>query len=173
MTTLRPARFSDYLAISKLHAESWRQNYRHILSDYYLENEVEQERADTWYKRLQSPAKNQCVTIALLQEDMAGFSCLLLDDDPVFGSLLDNLHVSKPFQKTGIGRKLIHHCAKTICEKAGKASMYLWVYESNTNARKVYERLHAENFETVEKQNDDGTISNTCRYIWEDISVLL
>ena len=173
MIKLRQAQFFDHAAIAKLHAESWRQNYRGILSDEYLDNEVEKDRLDTWYRRLKSPGENQLVTMAILDETIAGFCCVFLNDDPVFGSLIDNLHVSINLQKSGIGKMLVKDCAKSICSKAGNKKMYLWVYESNKNARIAYERLGGTNFETTEKKNEDGTISKTCRYIWDDVSKLL
>jgi len=56
---LRPAKFSDHIAIAKLHADSWRQNYRGICSDRFLKDEVDQNRLKGWHKKLSSPATNQ------------------------------------------------------------------------------------------------------------------
>ena len=169
MIKLRQAQFSDYSAIAKLHAENWRQNYRGILSDEYLDKEVEKDRLDTWYGRLKSPVENQLITIAASDDSIVGFCCVFLNDDPVFGSLIDNLHVSMNWQKSGIGKILVKESAKKICDKADTRKMYLWVFESNKNARIVYERLGGTCFETIDKKNEDGTISKTCRYIWDDV----
>jgi GNAT superfamily N-acetyltransferase len=173
MIALRPAQFPDYTSIAKLHAESWRQNYRGIYNDNFLDNEVEQNRSDTWHKRLKFPDPNQYVTVAVFNEGIVGFSCILLNDDPAFGSLLDNLHVLSDLQNTGIGRSLMKDCAKTILNKANNNKMYLWVYEVNKNARAVYERLGGTCYEIAVKQNEDGTHSSTCRYIWNDVSALI
>ena len=170
MTKLRPAELSDFKAIAKLHTDNWRKNYRGILTDNYLDNEVEKDRLDTWYRRLQSPSENQIVTIATLDNILAGFCCVYLDDDPIFGSLIDNLHVSSNLQRSGIGKILVIDCAHKIYDKSGNKKMYLWVFESNTNARIAYERLGGTNFETIEKGNPDGTQSKTCRIIWDDIT---
>jgi hypothetical protein len=51
--------------------------------------------------------------------------------------------------------------------------MYLWVYETNTNARKFYERVGATLFETSQKQHEGGTISLACRYVWEDVPAII
>lgn len=173
MIKLREAQFPDYRLIAKLHSTSWQKSYRGILSDAFLDHEVEQERNDAWFKRLQFPTTNQQVTIATNNENMVGFSCILLDDDPDFGSLLDNLHVSITMQKSGIGKLLMKDCARTVYEKGSSNKMYLWVYESNTNARTFYERLEGKKFETIKTQNPDGTRSPVCRYIWNDVSKLL
>ena len=170
--TLRPAELSDFKAIATLHAENWQKNYRGILSDHYLDHEVGKDRLDTWYRRLSSPGENQIVTIATLDNIFAGFCCVYLDDDPIFGSLIDNLHVSSHLQRSGIGRILVMDSAHKIYDKAENKKMYLWVFESNKNARMVYERLGGTNFETIEKGNPDGTSSKTCRIIWDDLTKL-
>jgi len=172
MIELRLANFTDYLAIAKLHAESWRQNYRGIFSDAYLDNKVETERLEFWHKRLTSPMVNQRVCLALQNETIAGFSCLYLDDDPAFGSLLDNLHVSESCQQSGIGRLLICNCAKTVLHEGNIKKMYLWVFETNHKAKRFYDHLGGRNIQSVEKQNADGTKSNACRYVWDDVSRL-
>ncbi len=173
MITLREARFSDHAAIAKLHADNWRQHYRGILSDHYLDNEVEKERLDTWYQRLRSPAENQFITMAMLEGNIAGFCCVYLNDDPVFGSLIDNFHVATNNQRSGIGKMLIRESAKKVYDKADTPKMYLWVFEANKNARIVYERLGGTCYETIDKENEDGTVSKTCRYTWDDVSKLL
>ncbi len=170
MIKLRPAELSDFEAIAKLHVDNWRTNYRGILSDDYLDNKIDKDRLDTWYNRLSSPGKNQIVTIATQDDIFTGFCCLYLDDDPVFGSLIDNLHVSSNLRRSGVGKRLVLDCAGKVYHKAQNKKMYLWVYEANTNARIVYDRLSGRNFETIEKENPDGTRSKTCRIVWEDVT---
>jgi len=173
MVILRDAQFSDHTAIAKLHAENWRQHYRGILSDNYLDNEVNEDRFDTWYKRLESPVQNQQVIVAVINNGIVGFSCVFLDDDPVFGSLLDNLHVATQLQKTGVGKLLMQECAKKIRDYADIKKMYLWAYELNKNARKVYEHLQGKCFEIIETRTEDGTNKKVCRYTWDDLSALI
>ncbi len=120
------------------------------------------------FQRLQSPAENQHTTVAVLDNAIVGFCCVFLDDDPVFGSLVDNLHVSPKQQKSGIGKMLLKECAQWISDHSTNRKMYLWVYDANTNAKAVYEQLGGMLFERVERTNDDGTRAMSCRYIWND-----
>ena len=170
---LRPAQSSDYTAIARLHAESWRHAYRGILSDQFLDHDVHRERTELWQQRLGSPAGNQRVIVATTDEQIMGFACIFLDDDPVYGTLLDNLHVSLQRQRTGMGKLLMQDCARIIQQEAVHQKLYLWVYESNTNARGMYERLGGQHAETVEKVNEDGTVARACRYVWEDVASLI
>jgi ribosomal protein S18 acetylase RimI-like enzyme len=172
MITLRPAIFSDYAAIASLHAQSWQQTYRGIFSDHFLDHAAEKDRTEIWHNRLLHPHSNQVVTLAIQNEIIVGFSCLYLNDDPLLGSLLDNLHVSPFFQQAGIGRMLLRNCATTILENANNHKMYLWVFELNQNARRVYEHLGGANVSTEEKQNPDGTSARICKYVWNNVASL-
>lgn len=173
MIKLIDAQLSDYANIAKLHADNWKRDYRGILSDHYLDNEVYADRLTTWYQRLHQPAENQIITVALSGTDIVGFCCTLLNDDLLFGSLIDNLHVSQSMQKCGIGKLLIKDAAGTIAKKALTRKMYLWVYEANANARRMYEHLGGANFETLTKTGSDGTAARTCRYTWEDVGEII
>jgi GNAT superfamily N-acetyltransferase len=169
---LRPAQFSDYPAIANIQAQSWQKNYRNILSDQFLDEEVEKERLAFWHKRFLSSPATQQVMLATDYQNIVGFSCLYLDYDPHYGSLLDNLHIRQEFQNSGIGKMLIQNCAETVLQKAKTPKMYLWVYEANVNARKVYGHLGASHLYTIKKLTEDGTEARVCKYLWEDVSSL-
>ncbi len=173
MIKLRNAFSEDYTGISKLHADSWQISYRGILSDDFLDNRVHQTLEATWLNRLKSPAENQHTIIAIKDNVMAGFACIFFNDDEVYGSLMDNLHVSLGSQNQGIGKMLVKNCAETICNNTDNHKMYLWVYEANEKARNVYSRLGGTTNETIEKPNMDGTTAFVCRYIWEDVALII
>lgn len=173
MFELRSAPFSEYAAIAKLHAESWRKSYRGIMSDHFLDGEAEKELIKMWQIRLASPSPNQLVTVAVQKEIIVGFSCIYLDDSATLGTLLDNLHVSGDAQKSGVGSALIKNCAKLIFEKGSICKMYLWVFDANQNAKQFYARLGGNNMETIKKQNVDGTEANICKYYWDTILFLI
>jgi ribosomal protein S18 acetylase RimI-like enzyme len=173
MLELRDAVYSDYPAIAKIHADNWRQYYRGIYSDDFLDNLVKQERLGVWQQRLSKIEEGQKITVAIADGIVAGFSCLYIDEDQFFGSYLDNLHVSADHQKSGIGKQLLHECAGRIIGTASTRKLYLWVYEANQGARRVYEHLGAVHFETCIKQTKDGKTARTCRYCWTDVGLLI
>lgn len=173
MLYLRPATTEDYKPIAVLHAVNWQHTYRGILSNQYLDDEVTEERIKFWKERLEQPAANQITTVAMMNDTIVGFSCLILNDDAQYGTLLDNLHVSVNQQKNGVGKLLMQDGAKIILAKASNHKMYLWVFETNVNARMFYERIGGICKETVIHNNNDGTKANTCRYVWEDVNIFL
>lgn len=145
MMTIRDATEKDVAAIAELHAESWRSNYRNVLSDEYLEKHVHQERLTVWQERF-SPAwqKAMFVMVAKANSTLAGFVCVFPDEDAVFGSFLDNLHVVPALTGQGIGRKLLSEAAKRLVASGSRAGLYLWVLEQNERALRFYERAGAQ-----------------------------
>ena len=170
MLQLRIAGYNDFIAISQLHAQSWKVAYRGILSDHYLDYEVDAERLKYWTSRRDDIPANQQIIVAEIDNKIIGFSCFYLDDSDEFGSLIDNLHVLQPYQKTGAGRELMKASAETIERLAISRKMYLWVFEANTNARAFYERVGGNCFETVDKSHEDGSVARVCRYVWKNVS---
>jgi ribosomal protein S18 acetylase RimI-like enzyme len=169
---IRDASPSDCIAIAALHAANWRQYYRGIYSDYFLDNEVEQERLAVWQQRFSAPTANQQVIVATAGDVVLGFACLFLDEDPFWGSLLDNLHVSGLAQRSGIGKRLLQECAARILMGAKSTKLYLWVYQANEAARRVYEHLGASHVATEEQVTKDGVRAMACRYAWKDVTPL-
>jgi ribosomal protein S18 acetylase RimI-like enzyme len=173
MVEIRTAIVSDYPAIARIHSDNWRLNYRGIYSDSFLDNQVEQERLKVWCTRMTCPAKDQKVRVATTDGLIIGFSCLYLNEDAVFGSYLDNLHVSKTNQRMGIGKMLLQDCARAIAAEGDNKMLYLWVYEANAPARQLYERLGAAHVETIEKHAEDSSKAQVCRYFWPDLPAIL
>jgi GNAT superfamily N-acetyltransferase len=172
MISIQVATHRDHIAIAALHAESWKQNYRGIYTESYLANGVDEDRKNTWHKRLSEPAVNQRAIMAIDAGELIGFACVFLDNDPGYGSLLDNLHVSSGKKNTGVGKMLMKACADLIAREALSQSMYLWVYEVNTNARNFYDRLGADNLGVQSLQNKDGSFAPACRYVWKDVGLI-
>ncbi|WP_336518237.1 GNAT family N-acetyltransferase [Pollutibacter soli] len=166
MVNVRLANIDDYLPVARLHTKSWQENYRGIYSDFFLDNEVEDNRIEVWYERFHQPSTNQFIFIAENERELAGFSCIYLDDDPNYGSLVDNLHVCADFRKKGVGRILLNECGMKTLSAAKVKRMYLWVFENNYKAIAFYERMNGALVETVEKENEDGSKALVRRYCW-------
>jgi GNAT superfamily N-acetyltransferase len=110
----------------------------------------------------------------LLAEDIegiAGFACAYLHEDAHWGTLLDNLHTTPTRKGQGIGTQLIGRIAGWALAQ-GSASLYLWVFEANVDARRFYAHLGANSPETVVKSNPDGSEASVCRCVWHDLPAL-
>ncbi|MCU0449012.1 MAG: GNAT family N-acetyltransferase [Bernardetiaceae bacterium] len=167
----RPAVYADYPAIAQLHAQSWQATYRGIYTDAYLDGPVLVDRQQTWETRLAQARPEQVILVADTGQGLAGFGCAYLRHHPQYGTLLDNLHAAPARKGQGIGTELMGRVAHWAWV-SGEASLYLWVYEQNTGARRFYDRLGATHAETTVKTNPDGSQAASCRYVWTDLAAL-
>ena len=172
VVTYPTARPEDGERVAQLHADSWRRTYRGMFSDAYLDGDLDGERREVWLARLARPADNQFVCLAVTGAELAGFVCVFGADDPQWGSLIDNLHVARAHQKTGIGAALMGRAARWLERVYADRGVYLWVLEGNRAARRFYHALGAANAGAVENEVHPGHWNVSCRYVWSSPALL-
>jgi ribosomal protein S18 acetylase RimI-like enzyme len=163
---MRPARRSDAKAIAALHASSWQLAYRGILSDAYLDRDVLVDREAVWEERLRQPPPRQHVVVAEDGGLLLGFACVYLDENPAWGSLLDNIHVDRKAQRRGLGSELLRQVADVCVSSAPGSGLYLSVLENNTTAQQFYYAHGAENVGTETWDAPDGNHLLCFRLAW-------
>lgn len=165
---LVPADSADADAIAALHAESWRTAYRGLIPDEFLDHAVFAERVQLWRARLGSGATDrQLVLKALVDGALAGFVCVLLDAEPAYGPLLDNLHVRPALKGRGIGARLLHAAREWCAGRAPGSPMHLWVIEGNLDACRFYDRQGGTRTERRTNELTPGIDVTAVRYVWE------
>lgn len=155
-TMLRLARPSDARAVAALHAASWQFAYRGTLTDEYLDHHVVADREATWEERLGQPSLQQHVFVAYEDGFLAGFACVYLNEDPIWGCLLDNIHVDRKVHRTGLGSNLLNVAARLCNSSAAGSGLYLSVLEGNLAAQRFYFAHGAENVGTEVWDAPDG-----------------
>ncbi|MBL1418221.1 MAG: GNAT family N-acetyltransferase [Moritella sp.] len=173
---IRVATVKDSSRIADIHATSWRSSYAGILSNKYLLETVPQERLITWKQSLEYPKHNQCIFVAEYDDKVIGFICVLLDEDPLLGSYIDNLHIDTSHQSRGIGRALLAKAAEWCNELSPKSGLFLLVTQQNKRAQAFYTRLGGYKQQTDSWVAPEGTIIPTYRFVWQsmvDVVVLL
>ena len=173
MISYREATFDDAEPIARLHSLSWQQTYRGILSDEFLNGPVLENRRNVWQERLKHLDPDQYIIVAESEAALCGFACTYINEDPVWGTLLDNLHVHQTLKGQGVGTRLMQLAVRWAYETESEASFYLWVLRQNVSARKFYENLGAVNQELVSQKSPDGGVWEAYRYVWPDIKKLL
>ena len=170
--TIRAATPADVTAIAQLHAESWRVAYRGMLQDDYLDRAIYAERQALWEERFASSPANQFVIVAEMAGSAVGFACIYGNEDTIWGSFLDNLHVSPDQKRKGIGTVLIERVAEWSLKSWPSAGMYLWVLESNTTAMRFYEKLGGRCAGEGVWTPPDGGEHRKLRYAWDSVKGL-
>jgi ribosomal protein S18 acetylase RimI-like enzyme len=136
--TFRLAGPADAEAVANLHADSWRRHYRGAYSDAFLDGDVLADRRAVWTEQLRERDPRRLTVVA---EDggLVGFANTLFDADPIWGALLDNLHVADGHKRRGIASRLLALTAEVLIERPEKTGLYLWVLEQNAGAQAFYE----------------------------------
>jgi GNAT superfamily N-acetyltransferase len=169
----RTAQARDAARLAMLHADSWRRTYRGMMADEFLDGDAVSNRLHAWRERMGANRKGQFVFLAEHGSTLAGFICVFGDEDVLWGSYIDNLHVSSAYMRQGIGTALMSHAAQWLCGAHPRSGVYLWAMEANGPARRFYERLGASNAGTSSKLDPGGGSAPNCRYVWQHPRMLL
>ncbi|MGH7746267.1 MAG: GNAT family N-acetyltransferase, partial [Candidatus Dormibacteria bacterium] len=133
----RVADTSDAEAIAALHADSWRRHYRGAYADSFLDGDVLADRLIVWSDRLSRPDALRRTVVVEDRSGLIAFAHVVFDDDPAWGALLDNLHVTYRHQRRGVGSQLLGSVARAVIEQG--TGLYLWVQEQNVEAQAFYQ----------------------------------
>lgn len=163
----RHATAHDAAAIARVHAISWQANYRGILDDAWLDTAVLADRTALWRARLSADDPRRYVAVATTGGGLVGFICAWAGGDARYGSLIDNVHVLPSSAGRGIGTELLAGAFEFLERTASAHGVFLWVYEQNAGARRLYDRLGARHIETVTRDNPGGGTGRLCRYAWK------
>lgn len=170
----------DVEAIAALHADSWRRNYRGAYVNSFLDGDVLADRRAVWTDRLTQPSTNHFTVVAERDGEMVGFAHTILDDDPEWGALLENLHVAHDLKRRGTGSHLMSETARELLERrppsglSPRSGLYLWVLEQNTPAQAFYDARGGTAVErTLRGPFPGGGTAFGLRYAWSDPSILL
>lgn len=170
---IRLATVADAAQVGALHAESWRSAYRGLLPDSALDGKVVAERQRIWTERLAAEETRRLTWLLFENDAAAAFLSLVLDEDPVNGHLIDNLHVRPHLKSRGYGRRLLVEGARAATRHDPARPIHLLVLDGNWPAARFYERLGAHHVETLEDDYLSGTRVRSHRYRWPNAEALL
>lgn len=170
----RAATEHDAESIATLHADSWRRHYRGAYLDEYLDGDILTERMEVWSTRLAPPRHDQFTVCAVAGGDMVGFAHIVFGHDPIWGALLDNLHVQSDQKRSGIGTRLLSEATRELLERRPSEPLFLWVLDQNKAAQRFYDARGGSRVETTLRGPFPGSGWATGhRYSWPDPSRLI
>jgi len=175
----RTAEAGDAAAVAGLHADSWRRHYRGAFSDAFLDGDVAGFLRGRWTGLLSAQDPQARTIVAELGGEVVGLAHTQLGENPEWGALLDNLHVSHGLKRMGVGTRLMALTAQAVLDSAPASGLYLWVLEQNAGARAFYTARGGTCVETslVSPPGGDPARLNGSprgmRFVWPDPSTLL
>jgi GNAT superfamily N-acetyltransferase len=170
---IRKARAADADGIARVHVDSWRTTYAHLLPADYLAQLSVVERADHWQRVLSDPQASRIVFVA---DDPAtgvvGFASGGPDrtGDLGFSGELYCIYLLERAQHAGLGRRLVSAVAGRLLN-LGHTSMLVWVLADNPS-RRFYEALGA-TFVTEKMIELGGKSLVEVAYGWTDLMPLI
>jgi GNAT superfamily N-acetyltransferase len=175
----RTAVRGDAKAIAALHADSWQRHYRIAYTDHFLEDEAPGFLLDIWTERFTRSGPGTRTILAETGGSLVGLAHTVLDENPTWGALLDNLHVVYGLKRQGIGSQLLSLTARAVLAERPGSGLYLWVLEKNVNARAFYDARGGTCVEAravLPPGGDQARLNGKpigLRYAWSDPSALL
>ena len=167
---IRDAKISEASAIASLHAASWTTAYRGLLSDEYLNNDLEGERKKYWLKKMPAITDREFVLVAEEAGELIGFVAVLDKPEAGFDALVDNLHVRPDLKGRGIGGMLLNAVAARLLE-SNRKSFYLFVLKGNTPAENFYLAKGGRPLDILTHEFG-GKVVDATRFAWEDLEAM-
>ncbi|MEP6735633.1 MAG: GNAT family N-acetyltransferase [Chryseolinea sp.] len=157
--------------IGSLHAASWRIAYRGLLTDAYLDNDLEGERKKYWANKMLTLKPNEFVLLAVADSVVVGFISIMDVPEKGYNALVDNLHVTPHLKGLGVGATMMRAAARRL-KVAGTTKFYLWVLEGNVAAEKFYLAKFGRPMDRAES-DFGGKMVWATRYVWDSFDSLL
>jgi ribosomal protein S18 acetylase RimI-like enzyme len=141
--TVRRATLEDARGIAEVHARTWRQAYRGLVSQAPAAQPTVDSREDFWRKEMLATTPDRRPWVAETDDGAVGFvsSGISRDADatPAVGEVYA-IHVDPGHWRMGIGRVLLEHACRDLREHGFHVAT-LWIPTANESARRFHEAL--------------------------------
>lgn len=137
---IRPATVGDAGDIARIHVETWRQAYKGIVPDSYLDGLSVERRAENWGKTLAESTAGTLVAVDA-KGGVVGWVSFgaSRDEDGRGGGEVYAVYLQASEWGKGIGRELMAAAERGLAER-GYSAFTLWVLELNSRTRRFYDK---------------------------------
>lgn len=167
---IRIASKEDIKGVSRVYVDSWRNTYRGLVPNDYLDALSYEEVEKKWIDFLNNENESFIYVAINDTAKIIGFASGKSIDQKSFDGELYSLYLLQECRRLGVGRQLVSAIAKHFKEK-GIYSMIVWVMRQNKSGLGFYERMGGKEF-NHRTSTFEGTVVEDVAYGWNDISVL-
>jgi ribosomal protein S18 acetylase RimI-like enzyme len=142
MVVIQLARSEDAKALGALHVQTWRETYRGVMPDAFLDGLSPERRAVNWRRQLCDPKGLNRIFVAEEASTLIGFCSVgpPRHDVPEATGEIRAIYVLKNAQRKGLGRHLLCAGAKELWSLEFKDAA-LWVAAANAQALFFYQKM--------------------------------
>lgn len=167
-----PAGPDDALALAEVHVASWRESYRGLIADSYLDRMSVAQHAKRFHQSLIRPEPHSATLAAADRDGLVGYVAGGPSRSRRPGEAeIQTLYVRLFAQRVGLGRRLLVSAARVFADM-GARSLMISTLRDNLPARRFYEHLGGK-AENPRQEPGPGGLLYEVSYIWPDIRKLL
>jgi ribosomal protein S18 acetylase RimI-like enzyme len=167
-----PAGPSDDEDLARIHVTTWRETYRGLLPDAFLNAMSETAHARRFRRTLLRRDGSEIVMAAADRRGLIGYAQAQPSRDrrPGEGEVA-TLYVLRTRQRIGVGEALLRACARALAAQ-GHESLMISVLRDNLPARRFYEHLGGR-ADAPRPEPGPGGVLYEVAYRWPDIRALI
>ena len=162
--TIGKALAEEAYEYATLHIACWNAAYKGIISDEYLQNMSVEQMGERTQQYLQSPGD---VLYYCLEYEGTMIGRLILsrsrDEDKPDAAEIGAMYLLEAYWDKGLGRKMMEFSLEEF-QRMGYSEVLLWVLESNSRARRFYEKFDFA-FDGTKKEMDIDKPHTVLRYV--------
>lgn len=168
---IRRANEADITAISHVLVDTWRTNFRGLISDRFLDNMSYDQQSDRHLRYM----LNQRVSYSVAECGQTGAVIGFVSGGPIrdrefpYASELYAIYIRQEFQGRGIGRRLFCALVDQL-SRSGLTSMMVWALDP---AHSFYERMGGRAITTRQIELDAVSVAEVVAFVWSDLRFTL
>lgn len=166
-----PAGPDDAPDLARIHIAAWRETYRGLLPDSYLDRMSLPVHARRFHASLMSTRPNEATLAAADRDGLVGYAAGGPSRSRIEGEAeITTLYVLRAAQGRGLGRRLVEDLDR-VFQANGASSLMISVLRDNLPARRFYEHLGGE-AEAPRREPGPGGVTYEVSYRWPEIGML-
>jgi ribosomal protein S18 acetylase RimI-like enzyme len=166
-----PAGPADAQDLARVHVAAWRESYRGLISDAYLDRMDEAAHARRFLESLTRPGPHDATLAAADRGGIIGYASGGPSRRRVAGEAeVHTLYVRTIAQRLGVGRGLLTGMARVFADQ-GARSLMISTLRDNLPARRFYERMGGVAEQPRQEQGPGGLLYEVA-YVWPDLKTL-